>query len=98
MTVAQTILQQLGGSKFAAMTGAHTLVDRGRGLGFQLPSRRARHGINSVVVSLDPQDTYTMVFYARRGLRVSEAVKRQGVFADQLQPIFTEVTGLDTHL
>lgn len=92
--IAKTILQQLGGGRFAAMTGAHTFVDTGRGLSFRLPNRT----INLVTVTLTPMDEYDMTFSRIRAGQVKEVKKYDGVYCDQLQSLFTEATGLYTHL
>ena len=96
--IAKTILAQLGGNKFVAMTGAKNLVDTGNGLMFSLPSRFAKNGINKVVITLTPADEYDMEFYKLRGVKCDLVDKIEGVYCDQLQGIFKSYTGLDTHL
>ncbi|MEI6881325.1 MAG: hypothetical protein WCK82_08350 [Bacteroidota bacterium] len=96
--VAVTILAQLGGNKFKVMTGANlfsTWEDKGNpGLAFKLPSRIC----NKVIITLLPSDTYQMRFLKIRGVNVKTVREFTDIYADQLQEIFTEVTGLDTHL
>jgi hypothetical protein len=95
--VAQTIAQQLGGSKFVAMTGASLSggIDQ---LTIHLGRSRA------VVVKLAADDTYTVSlhkpgrFTAARGWTQPEPIVRAGVYCDNLQAIFTELTGLYTSL
>ncbi len=96
MTIAQTILQQLGGNRFIAMTGAKYFVDCGNALQFTLPNRK----INSVVVRLDGDDTYTMLFNKKTnyGIDIKCVASESGLYADQLQSTFTEKTGLYTRL
>jgi hypothetical protein len=99
--ISNTILQQLGGNKFVAMTGARKLVTMEQGLRFRLPDQFAISGINQVVVLLDPTDDYTVRFERSNvRARVPNKVVSEyhGVYADQLQSLFTKVTGLDTHL
>jgi hypothetical protein len=100
--VANTILAQLGGNKFLAMTGAKSLLGSEDRLSFRLPYRVANKGIAGVVVRLMPDDTYTVDFLGltRKAwvLRVGVIETREGVYCDNLQEVFTEVTGLDTHL
>lgn len=98
MQVAQTILQQLGGNRFAVMTGAKNFVGSDDALSFALPSNFARNGINRVRVTLQPSDTYTVTFFKIRGTKVAEIATRDDVYADSLQTVFKHVTGLDTHL
>ena len=103
MSIADTILQQLGGNRFVVMTGAKNLAPDGdRSLIFQLPRRMAKDGINVVRITLDPSDTYTMEFVkmadARGGYRMTTVHKVSGVYANQLQDIFESRTGLATSL
>lgn len=100
MTIANTILEQLGGNKFRAMTGAKDFIGTEDALRFRLP-RGAKGGINKVEVKLDPSDTYTVTFYkAGRApaFRLDVVKALEGVYCDQLQAVFTEATGLFTRL
>lgn len=99
-TFADTILAQLGGGKFIAMTGANGFIQGGRTLSFKLP-RGARDGINGVSITLTPGDLYDVEFLKVSGGRsYSRKVVREvmGVYADQLRSVFTSVTGLETSL
>lgn len=109
MKVAETILDQLGGNKFLAMTGASHLVADGNTLRMTLPKNASK--ANRLYVTLDrTTDTYTMRFFhytAPRinrktftfsGEKVKEIKEVPGVYCEQLQPIFTSVTGFYTHL
>ena len=98
MQIAQTILAQLGGNRFIAMTGAKNLVDIGNGLQFKLPANFAKSGINLVSVKLEPSDTYTVDFFKFRGLNLTPIESASHVFADELRGLFTATTGLDTSL
>ena len=96
----QITLQQLGGGRFLAMTGAKNLMhgNEGRKLYFTLPSNFAKGGINRVSVEIMPNDTYTMTFGKARGVNYTEKKKLEGVYNDMLRSIFTDVTGLHTSL
>ncbi len=94
MTISETILQQLGGNKFIAMTGAKNFIGDKNTLRFTLPSRKA----NRVVITLNIMDTYDMIFYRVRGIDVKWREEVEGVYADQLQKVFTSRTGLFTQL
>ena len=59
MTVAQTILQQLGGNKFRVMTGAKNFMEDGDSLIFWIPTK---NGIDNVIITLEITDTYRMTF------------------------------------
>ena len=100
MSVAQTILQQLGGNKFLVMTGAKNLVNHSKenALSFKLPSKFATDGINYVKITLQPNDTYTMEFGKVWGVKYKVIHTVEGVYCDMLQTIFTDKTGLDTSL
>ena len=56
--IANTIIQQLGNVTLS-MLGAHTLIDLGDGLQFQI---RGSKTINQIQIILDPCDTYTVKF------------------------------------
>lgn len=96
--IASTILAQLGGARFRAMTGARDFLAIERGLQFRLPSNFARDGINTVRITLDPSDTYTVRFLEVRGTDVTEHHETSGVYCDGLEDLFTRRTGLDTRL
>lgn len=98
MSVAQTILEQLGGRKFVVMTGAHTCLSDGNALSFKLPSRFATNGINYVKITLTPDDVYDMEFGKAWGMKYTVLDRKTGIYNDMLQRVFTNVTGLDTHL
>lgn len=95
--VAQTILDQLGGSKFYAMTGAHCIASEDH-LHVVLP--RAARRINSIVIRLQADDTYTVLFNrrTRHGMRITQVASEHGVHAEDLQRLFTSHTGLETSL
>lgn len=94
--IAETILAQLGGNRFLAMTGAHTLTHDANSLRFKLP-RGASNGANYVVIALDPTDTYSMTFYRYRKLELTK-LSAASVYAEDLRRVFTDATGLDCTL
>lgn len=87
-----TILAQLGGTRFLAMTGARIISDSETTLTMHLP--QAKDGIKTVSIELCPDDTYRMAFRGEGATREIDS----GVYNDQLQQIFTERTGLSTTL
>lgn len=103
MTVPQTILAQLGGNRFVAMTGASSFAGSSTMLTFRIPQRN-RAKAAGVRIHLDADDTYTMEFIGSRGsfkkgnFAPVTVAKHDGVYCTDLQRIFTQVTGLDTHL
>jgi len=94
--VAEIILQQLGGRKFLAMTGAKNLLSDKDALSFKIP--KAKQNINYVKIVLNYKDTYNVEFGKVRGINYDIIKKFDDVYAEDLQRIFTDVTGLDTHL
>lgn len=92
MSVAMTISSQLGGSRFRAMTGAHSFTAGPDRLQFGLPK-----GLKVVVV-LDPSDTYTVSLYRVRGSSIKLVSEADGVYADSLRNTFTRMTGLEVSL
>ena len=112
MTVAQTILDQLGGNKFMAMTGSKHFTSDGNTLNMRLAGNRS--GANHLKITLNGLDTYDMEFikYLKAKVKVDAANKiinytpdklvtiksLNNVYFDQLQEIFTGVTGMETHL
>ena len=96
MTTAQTILRQLGGSRFVAMTGAKNLSATANSLQLALPSYFAKNGINRVRVTLQPSDTYLVEFFKVRATKMTQIGSFDGIYADTLAALFTEQTGLQT--
>ena len=90
---AQEVLNQLGGRKFMAMTGAKSFTKDENSITFKLP--RAKSGIRIVRISLTEMDTYNMEFLTMSGKVVK---KVEDVYNDNLQRIFTANTGLQTRL
>lgn len=88
MRVAETILEQLGGSRFLAMTGARNLVGSSNSLTFKLP---AAGKVKHVRIELTAADLYNVTFYGLRG-RVLEEVA--GVDASSLRAVIERHTGL----
>lgn len=94
------ILSQLGGSKFIAMTGAKNFVKDGDSmLQFDI-GRGATNKANKVRITLNANDLYEVEFFKwnARKLDLSTVGKVSDVYADQLQEVFTNHTGFDTHL
>lgn len=100
VVVAETILQQLGGARFVRMTGAKHFValEEASGLQFKLPNNFAKDGINTVRVILRRDDVYDVEYASVRGVSHKSVHKSEGLYFDDLQSDFTEVTGLYTSL
>lgn len=101
LRVAQTIIEQLGGAGFTAMTGARHYTAIDSGLGFSLPARFAKQGINKVRIILTPMDTYTVEFW-RVGnapkFHTSKVSSHEDIYFDMLRPLFERETGLHLSL
>lgn len=95
--LAKEIFKQLGGNRFAAMTGAKTFVYSDTSLMFSI-GRGALNGINKIVVKLTPLDTYKVTFYKVRGVKADVMAQEEDVYNDTLQAAFTRHTGFKTSL
>lgn len=99
-TTATTILNQLGGSKFIAMTGSKNFVGCSKKNNFLsmhlIPNRsKAKY----LKIELNSMNTYTLTFskpVKKYDLAIVKVI--EDVYCDMLQSVFTEVTGLDTYL
>jgi len=102
--IAHKILDQLGGQRFLAMTGAKNLLAVEGGLTLKLPSHFAKDGINYVEIKLDG-DTYGLKFQAVRivrgangridmGASVRTVSETSLVYAEALREVFENHTGL----
>ena len=98
MSVAQTILRQLGGNKFVTMTGAKQLIVYPDALSFQLPTGTTKNKSNYVKVILNKNDLYNVSFFKIFRLEMREISSFDGISAEGLGDLFTAETGLDTHL
>jgi len=101
LQIAQTILAQLGGRRFIAMTGARDFIGGDNFITFGLPAGFAKDGINKIRITLDWTDTYifeALKVFPGPELKFDTIKKLDYVYADDLEDIFTSLTGLDTHL
>jgi hypothetical protein len=99
-TIAQTILSQLGGNRFCAMTGAKNLLNGGDYLQFDL-GRGALNKATKCRVLLTADDLYTVTFYKWNRKELTMDVvgnEYEGIPADKLQTFFTIATGFATRL
>ena len=104
---AYTILMQLGGNKFLVMTGANKLMAAGRTAHnpnpwLRMDLRRNKAKVNRMKITLMPNDTYTVKFYRQMLVNWVPEISHQQtfemVYGEDLQTLFTSVTGYDTHL
>ena len=108
--IAETILQQLGGGRFIAMTGSKNFKAISGGLEMTLAKNASK--ANRLKITLTGMDDYNMEFYRFTPYRV--VIKNNGVYTydekittvkkynnvcfDQLQELFTRTTELYTRL
>jgi len=104
--IADTILEQLGGRRFIAMTGAknflaHPASNDGatRGaLQMDLPATITKDKGNRLFVRLTADDLYQVELWKIRGLNFRKLGSADAVPVESLRQTFTGLTGLDTHL
>ena len=105
---AQTIINQLGGNKFVVMTGSKNFSALTNGVCMDLSKNKS--GANRLEITLNGQDLYDMRFYkytsakfnkntmAFTSEKIKEITNINDIFSDNLQSVFTKVTGMYTHL
>jgi uncharacterized protein YneR len=100
VTVANAILDQLGGYRFVRMTGAKNMLAYPTGLKFSIPARMARHRINGMSVMLNGDDLYYVEFLKINMKKQIHTVvfAYSGIYGDQLRELFERKTGLRTSL
>ena len=99
--IAKTILEQIGGRRFAAMTGSKDFTDMGNGLRMSLA--RNKTSANRLDIIYDGgADLYNMRFYRKTfskktfESRTKDIETHEGIYCDMLEEMFTMVTGLYT--
>ena len=97
MSIAKTILEQLGGNKFVVMTGAKNFVDCGDALSMKIG--RNKTSSNYLKITLNAMDTYDMKFSRVSPMGGERSITEyNGVFNDMLDDMFTAHTGMYTSL
>ncbi len=95
--IASTILEQLGGSRFLAMTGTKNLLDLGQGLSGKVGKNSSR--VTHFRIELRADDTYDVTFLRCWGTKAPvEISKTEGAYDDMLRPLFEKATGMYTSL
>ena len=87
-TIARTILEQIGGKRFAVMTGSRDFVDMGNRLRMSLARNKTSAN------RLDIRKTFSKKTFESKAMDVEV---HEGIFFDMLEEVFTQVTGLYTH-
>ena len=112
--VHEIIYQQLGGRKFMVMTGSKNLLYSAKENNWlSMRLTRNKSGATYLKIILTDRDDYTMIFsktvktfetlpLSGKKICINERLETvrsiAGVYDDTLQSVFTEVTGLYTHL
>lgn len=92
--IAQTILEQLGGNKFLAMTGARDLLYGGEyHLQFRLPRGAAKNKATNVTVKLIGDEHYELMFYKVHRFNITQISKFETI-PENMRETFTRETGL----
>lgn len=95
--VATEILNQLGGNRFATMTGSKHFGAGENSLSMKLSRNKAN--AQYLTITLNGLDLYDMQFVTiKRSFEVIVKEERSNVYAEDLQAIFTNITGLYTKL
>ena len=97
MTVAKTILEQLGGNKFCVMTGAKNLGGTENSLSMRIG--RNKTSSNYLKITLNMMDLYDVRF-SRVSLKGGErsVTEYNNVYCDSLVEVFESHTGMYTKL
>lgn len=95
LTVAKTILAQLGGNKFVVMTGARNIAgsEQDKSLSFKLPMK-TKNQCNYVRITLTPNDLYRVEFFSLRATTLKVKGSVDDVYCDQLLNTFENATGI----
>jgi len=95
---AQAILHHLGGRQFIAMTGANNFIKdtKKNYLSFRIGRNASK--ANYVRITLDPSDTYTVMFGRIHGDKLTELDEYSMIYAEDLQRTFRDYTGFYTQL
>lgn len=98
LTVANTILEQLGGGRALMMLGAGQPVGDGSSLMFSIKGSPLK--VNKIRITLDSDDTYTVEFlrYSRKTLDCKHIAQFSMVYASDLRHVLEFGTGLRTSL
>jgi hypothetical protein len=99
MDFSNTILEQLGGNKFVLMTGTKNFVKDSEKRTLRMKLSRNAVKAQYLTIKLTAMDDYNLEFTSYNKNLEKKIIKEyEGIYVDQLQEIFTEVTGLYTSL
>ena len=97
---AQEVINQLGGNRFIAMTGAKKFVYDNSKKWVQFYIGKNHRHINVVRITLNGKDLYDMEFIRTQGDKKPAKVvaKHNDIYNDMLAPIFKKETGMNLSL
>ena len=97
MSVANEIYRQLGGNKFAVMTGAKNFIDIENGIRMKIGRNKTNH--NWMEVTVNSLDLYDVAFAKLTKLGERKSLKEyNNVYNDSLVELFETHTGMYTKL
>ena len=97
LTVANTILEQLGGNRFSIITGAKNFSGDENSLSFSVPRTKGKYGsVNYVKVVLNSMDTYDVYYRYIHGMNTTDVAVSAGIYNYMLKESFETNTGLYT--
>jgi len=96
LTAAKTILAQLGGNRFIAMTGSKNFGGSDNLLSFKIGRNSSR--VTHVRIKLNSLDLYDVEYIRVWGIKLETVAESHGLYADMLRGDFEEKTGLYTSL
>lgn len=99
--IINTMLMQLGGNRFFVMTGTkpqYKDLSKDPLLAFKLARNNSKANYMKLTY-IQGLDTYKLEFVRIHGMNEPKTIQEfEGLHAEDLQRVFTEVTGLNTHL
>lgn len=96
LEIAKTILDQLGGRRFVAMTGAKNLVAGDKSLSFKFGRNSSKS--NCMRITLNGSDLYDIQFSHFRLMDHFIDREFSDIYAEDLRNIFENFTGMRTSL
>lgn len=95
MNFAQTILQQLGGKRFAMMTGAKNFLQDDVIQKLTMKIGRNAKKVTHVTISVNALDLYDITFLNIRGFNEPKVMSSfENVYAENMREIFESQTGM----
>jgi len=99
--IVNEIIAQLGGNMFFVMTGSKPqykkVNEENPQIAFKLTRNKSK-ATHMTITYVSGLDLYNMEFFKCRKFEIKPVKELKGIYGDQLQEIFTEVTGLYTRL